>query len=239
MCDSKVLLVMTAIKTEYVAVKHVVDHWLADTPTTVRTDHYDEMAVEIIGISGKKLREVLPKYTHSQLAGVITAGLAGALSPELDTGDIVIDSDSTNVTAVAQFMDNMSDRRRVLVGPIHTSRHVIGTPLEKKRLFAESQALAVDMENRYTREFALRRKIPWLGIRSISDTASESVPDEVMKFIDSAGNLKVWDVTKGLTRHPALIPAVVRLGSHTRVATKNLSHALAAVLRSGWPSNQS
>ncbi len=236
-CDAKVLLILTAIKTEYVAVKQVVDQWMADTPSTVRTDHYDQMAVEVIGIRAKLIREVFPHYAHSRVVGVITAGLAGALSPELDTGDVVIDSASTNAAGLAEFMDNMSGRKRVFVGPIHTSRHVVATPVEKKRLFAESQALAVEMENSYTREFALRRDIPWLGIRSISDTAFEAVPPEVMKFVDSSGNVKAWDLTKGLARHPGLIPAVVRLGKSTQVATKNLSDALAAIIRSGWPSN--
>lgn len=236
-CDTKVLLILTAIRTEYAAVKQVVDQWMADTPSTIRTDHYDQMKVDIIGIRAKHSREVFPRYAHSRVVGVITAGLAGALSPELDTGDIVIDSASTNVSELAQFMDNMSGRKRVFVGPIHTSRHVVATTIEKKRLFAESQALAVEMENSYTREFALRRKIPWLGIRSISDTAFEAVPQEVMKFVDSSGNVKAWDLTKGLARHPGLIPAVVRLGKHTHAATKNLSDALAAIIRSGWPSN--
>jgi len=236
-CDAKVLLILTAIKTEYSAVKQVVDQWLADTPPAIRTDHYDHMAVEVIGIRAKLSRHVFPNYAHSRVVGVITAGLAGALSPELNTGDVVIDSSSTNASALAEFMDNMSGRKRVFVGPIHTSRNVVATPREKKQLFAESQALAVEMENSYTREFALRRKIPWLGIRSISDTAFESVPAEVMKFVDSSGKVKPWDLTKGLARHPGLIPAVVRLGKHTQVATKNLSDALAAIIRSGWPSN--
>ena len=236
-CDAKVLLIFTAIKTEYVAVKQVVDRWLADTPSTVRTDHYDQMAVEVIGIRAKHIREVIPNYSHSRVVGVIVAGLAGALSPELDTGDVIIDSASTNASALAQFMDNMSCRKRVFVGPIHTSRHVVSTPEAKKQLYAESQALAVDMENSYTREFAMRREIPWLGIRSISDTAFESIPSEVMKFVDSSGNIKPWDLTRGLARHPGLIPAVVRLGKQTQVATRNLSDALAAVIRSGWPSN--
>ena len=237
MCDTKVLLILTAIRTEYVAVKQVVDRWQEDTPSSVRTDLYDQMAVEIIGIRAKRIREILPHYAHSRVVGVIMAGLAGALSPELDTGDVIIDSGSTNASELAQFMDNMSGRKRVFVGPIHTSRHVISTPQEKKKLHAEVQALAVDMENTYAREFAIRRKIPWLAIRSISDTAFESVPAEVMKFVDSAGNIKPWDLTRGLARHPGLIPAVVRLGKHTQVATRNLSDALAAVIRSGWPSN--
>ncbi len=235
-CDAKVLLILTAIKTEYSAVKSVVDRWLADSPTTIRTDHYDQMAVELIGIRAKGLRDVLSAYSHNRVVGVITAGLAGALSPELDTGDIVIDSTSTNASALAQFMDNMSGRRRVFVGPIHTSRHVVSTPEDKKKLYTESQALAVDMENSYTRDFALRRKIPWLGIRAISDNAFESIPAEVMRFIDTAGNVKPWELTMGLARHPGLIPAVVRLGKHTQTATRQLSDTLAAVIRSGWPS---
>ena len=236
-CDAKVLLILTAIKTEYVAVKQVIDRWMADTPSAVRTDQYDQVAVEIIGIRAKRIREVIPVYSHSRVAGVIMAGLAGALSPELDTGDVIIDSSSTNASSLAQFMDNMSGRKRVFVGPIHTSRHIVSSPAEKKKLYAESQALAVEMENSYAYEFALKRQIPWLAIRAISDTAFESVPAEVMKFVDSAGNVKPWDITRGLARHPGLIPSVVRLGKHTQVATRKLSDALAAVIRSGWPSN--
>ncbi|HTV48815.1 MAG TPA: hypothetical protein VMG59_10275 [Phycisphaerae bacterium] len=233
--DTKVLLILTPVKAERAAVSSAVDRWTGSVPESLRATSYENIVIEQIGVRGTNLRDILPRYMHSPIAGIITAGVAGALSPELDIGDLVIDSASSDTQRVADFMNTMSNSRRVYVGPVHTSKTMISTPEEKKKIFNETQAVIVEMENQITRQFASRRNVPWLGIRAVSDTAFDHLPPEVMRFVNKSGNIRPWEVTMGLARRPLLIPQVIRLGKHTGIATQRLSDGIGAILRSGWP----
>ncbi len=234
-CDSKVLLMFAALKSETEAVQTAVDHWTHDCPSIARSGAYDSIMVECIGMRGRRLREVLPRYAHQRVAGVIVAGVAGALSPDLAVGDLVIDTESTEADRVAEFMNAMSSQRRVRVGPIHTVKEMVSSARAKKQLHKETNAMAVDMENAYTRQLAERRKAPWLGIRAISDTAFENISPQVVHFVDGSGSVRPWDLTLSLARKPMLIPQLIRLGRNTQSATRHLSDAIGAVIRSGWP----
>ncbi len=233
--DVKVLLVFTAVKAEYDAISSAVKHWTLDTPRGVRATGYDEVVVEQIGVRGKNLRNILPKFAHTRLAGVITAGVAGALDPDLGVGDVVIDSASMEVDRVVEFINAMSGGARVHKGPIHTSKTLVSTVAEKKLLFAQNHCLAVEMESQYTRSFAEHRKLPWLSVRAISDSAIDAIPRQVVHFVDRKGNMNPFGITMGLAMNPMLIPQVVRLGRNTTLATKRLSDVMGAVIRSGWP----
>jgi len=233
--ETKVLLILTPVKAEHAAVKSAVDRWTSNVPESIRATSYENIVIEQIGVRGVNLRDILPRYVHCPVVGIVTAGIAGALSPELDIGDLVIDSASSDAERVAEFMNTMSNSRRVYVGPVHTSKTLISTPEEKKRIFNETQAVIVDMEHQFTRQFAVRRNVPWLGIRAVSDTAFDRLPPEVMRFVNKSGNVNPWEVTLGLARRPFLIPQVVRLGKLTSVATQRLSDGVGAIIRSGWP----
>ena len=229
------LLMFAALKPETEAVQTAVDRWTHDCPAIARSGSYDNIKVECIGMRGGRLREVLPRYAHQRVAGVIVAGVAGALAPELAIGDLVIDANSTDADRVAEFMNAMSSQRRVRVGPIHTAKELVGSARAKKQLYKETNAIAVDMENIYTRQLAERRKVPWLGIRAISDTAFENISSKVVHFVDGSGTVRPWDLTLSLARKPMLIPQLIRLGRNTQSATRHLSDAIGAVIRSGWP----
>ena len=229
------LLMFAALKPETDAVQTAVDRWTHDCPSFSRSRSYDNIKVECIGMRGTRLREVLPRYAHQRVAGVIVAGVAGALAPELAIGDLIIDTNSTDAVRVAEFMNAMSSQRRVRVGPIHTAKELVGSARAKKQLYKETNAIAVDMENIYTRQLAERRKVPWLGIRAISDTAFENISSKVVHFVDGSGTVRPWDLTLSLARKPMLIPQLIRLGRNTQSATRHLSDAIGAVIRSGWP----
>ena len=233
--DQKVLLIFTAVKTEFDAVSSAVNHWTQDTPSSVRTTVYDEVVVEQIGIRGRNLRHVLPKYAHSRITGVITAGLAGALDPNLGIGDVVIDSAAKDADRVVEFINAMSGGTRVHKGPIHTSKALVSTVEEKKLLSAQNHCLAVEMEAQYVRSFAEHRKLPWLSVRAISDSAVDAIPQQVVRFVDRKGNVNPFGVTMGLAMNPMLIPQVVRLGKNTSLANKRLGEIMGAIIRSGWP----
>lgn len=234
-CDTRTLLILTALKAEYQVARAVVKQWQLDTPTAIRAAAYENIVVEQIGMGGRFLKEILPRYYHSQVTGVVTAGLAGACSPELAVGDLVIDSNSCEALRVEEIINAMSNGQRCVIGPIHTSKHMVGDTAEKKELFVKGKFVAVDMENKATFQFAQRRNVPWIGLRTISDTAMDSLPSQIAQFMDSSGNVRPLALTITIAANPGIIGNLMRLGKASNIASRKLAEAIGAVIRSGWP----
>ena len=234
-CETRTLLILTALKTESQVALSAVKQWQRDTPTAIRSNAYENIVVEQIGMGGRFLKEILPRYYHSQVTGVVTAGLAGACSPDLAVGDLVIDSNSHEALRVEEIINAMSNGQRCFIGPIHTSKHMVGDIAEKKELFVKGKFIAVDMENKATFQFAQRRNVPWIGIRTISDTALDSLPSQIGQFIDPSGNVRPLALTITLVSNPGIIGNLMRLGKSSNVASRKLADAIGAIIRSGWP----
>ncbi len=169
-----------------------------------------------VGIGAKHLP------SSDQLTGIsciILCGLAGALDPSLSVGDVVLDD--ANRFAVPL--------RR---GRIHTASQIISTPQEKAECFVSTGALVVDMEQAIVREFADHYQIPLVGLRTVSDTAAETLNPKVIRFVDDLGRPKPASIALGLIGQPRLIPYLRRLNANTKYALLQLTDALEAILTS-------
>jgi nucleoside phosphorylase len=178
--------------------------------------------LRVIGPQAVGLRDVTDV---AECRGVIMAGLAGALDPSLLIGDVVVDS-SSNLEVPA------GNWRR---GDIHTATQIIATVEQKKRLFAETGALAVDMENATARDFAARLGLPFLGIRAISDRADDPLDPTMLRWVNPAGGLRPTRVAADLCRRPGSIPSLLRLGRRSRVAVEALADAVQQIVSATQP----
>ena len=124
---------------------------------------------------------------------VIMAGLGGALDPALATGDVVVDERS-------ELQAPEGPWRR---GVIHTSADLVTTVPQKRALFAETGAQLVDMENAIARAFADRRRVPFIGVRAVSDCADEPVDPAALRWINEAGGLRPGRLAADVCRRPA------------------------------------
>jgi len=162
----------------------------------------------------------IPDLSGQAVAGIIMAGLAGALDPELKVGDVVVDQSST-------WRGSKVTLKKVW---FHGADHPVVTPEEKAELFGQTGASVVEMENHAVKKAAKAYGIPFLGIRAISDTANESINPAVLDFVDPYGRVRMTSLVGGVARRPSLIKELRRLSRSSRVALDALGKAMHEIL---------
>ena len=154
---------------------------------------------------------------------VISAGVAGALVPELKVGEtlfpaVVVDTldGSRHDTAIQEApLANTPLARTVLA----SFPEIVG--LQQKQQLAKSYgAQAVDMEAAAVAKAAMLHHLPFLAIKSISDELEFELPD-LAPFVRH-GRFQTGPFACHVALRPWLWLRVYRLARNTRIASENL-----------------
>ncbi len=204
----------------------------------------------VIAIPGGGDRARLEAVLEGQAAGaamIVSAGIAGALDPALKAGDVVIDlpeysREDGNPESQAMAPVALDPRVRggteemiraalpqALYGQIIGQDHIAATAAEKAALYAATGALAVDMESHIAAQVAARHGLPFLAIRTISDTADESLPPAALVGMNPDGSMALGKVLASLARQPGQLPALIRTGQSVEAAFRALKKVAAAI----------
>ncbi|MFC2078456.1 5'-methylthioadenosine/S-adenosylhomocysteine nucleosidase [Candidatus Bipolaricaulota bacterium] len=197
---------------------------------------------------------VLERYPVSTL---ISFGFAGALVEQLRAGDLVLysavhceqaDANSAVHSAeagpktspapsYASSGDVLEGARRALEGaavdfscePGVSVRHVVLSPEDRGRLAEAHHACVVDMESYWIAEIAAEAQIPFVILRSVSDTRHERLlPFD--RLINEDGVVLWKAVVSFFIRRPHYLGVVGRLYRNTRLAKRNLAAAMDALI---------
>jgi adenosylhomocysteine nucleosidase len=213
-------IILTAVQIEAKAVARALGlRRPSPTRPTISAGPGPLIELHLIGIGTPRLPQDLGNPEDTL---VIMAGLAGGLDPSLQVGDVVIDDCPPGL--VPEFSHR--------TGHIHSSEAVIATPAQKAALFAQTRALAVDMETATARSAAGRLGIPFLAIRAISDASDDVLDPAVLKLVDAFGRPRPIAIAATLARRPGLAAYLRRLGASSRLAADNLGFAVAGIVRS-------
>lgn len=154
---------------------------------------------------------------------LISAGLAGALTPELNVGDtlfpsIVIDSrdGSRHKTSIRDAALGKSPLARTVL----VSFPAVAGAVQKRQLAKSYGAHVVDMEGASVARAAQIHNLPFLAIKSISDNLDFELA-EVNQFIRNGQFETRWFVLFLLLR-PWLWLKMIRLARNTQSASQNL-----------------
>ena len=168
---------------------------------------------------------------HGDLRGVISIGLAGALSPHLKVGDVVI-ADQV-LTGMEKWDCHEGWRVRLTSrlpyahqGQLFGSDVIIENAETKSGLHATTGALAVDMESQVAARFAARRNLPLAGLRVISDDASHVLPPAALVAMRPDGGIALGRVLGSVLRRPGQVPALIRTARGSNKAFAELLRCL-------------
>ena len=187
------------------------------------------------GGDAARLERALDALAGSASA-ILSSGLAGALDPTLKVGDIVIGNAAPlprreEGGGVQQMLERSIPEARV--GPIVGSDHALATAREKAALFAETGALAVDMESHIAARVAARHGLPFVALRVISDAADATLPPAALAGMRSDGGIAIGSILASLMRNPAQLPALIRTGRDAEKAFRGLGRVHDVLRRFG------
>lgn len=169
-----------------------------------------------------------------QCSGLLSFGMAGALSPQLSLGDWVVGTrvtggwdgtcDEAFSAALAERLAN--HRHSPAQGLIHASDGLVSSAADKAALHAATGAIAADMESHVAGEAATRHGLGFAVLRCISDTADTDLPPAIAVAMKPGGGLALAQILGSILRHPGQLPALLR-------TARNFSRAFAVCSASG------
>jgi adenosylhomocysteine nucleosidase len=175
-----------------------------------------------------RARELADAFRPTALLGV---GLAGALSPELARLDLVASERVRNggeeIPAVDPLLLTIARSAGARPATLVTVSSPLVSPDQKKTL-AESAAAAggvaaVDMESAGWARGAAAAGVPFVVVRAISDTASDSLPDYLADCVGANGGIRRSAVIARALARPGSIRTLWRLRRRTTACAERLA----------------
>jgi len=172
-------------------------------------------------------------FNQKAVQAVINIGLAGALSPALQLGDLVIGEEVRSTSSFAptpallQAASQVKlDGVRAHTGIIITQDEILWRASDKRRLALElpsGTVGCVDMESAAVATVCDQHQIPFLAVRSISDRLDEDLPADFNRFRGRNGNLAIGKLLASSALHPASLPGLVELRRRTCLCAEHLA----------------
>lgn len=199
--------------------------------TTCGSLHGKAITLLHTGVGEKTCRARMEILRRGEFQYLISAGFAGALTPELAVGHLLVGENFSSAELLRSPRLDLPEEGLYL-GKLLTVPGMIDSRSERKRLAAQTGADAVDMETEFIAEACAKNEIPLLSLRAISDTPSEPFPAPPQVLFDLAkqktdfGRLAIYLVT-----HPAALPRLNAFRQRIAGARKNLTAALERIVR--------
>jgi len=201
--------------------------------------------LRVIGVgperSGSTMATIL-KRNKSNVEGVLVLGVAGGVDPELETGDLLladryalhngaaqgagqaIRPDTTMLQLAQQAALDLSVP--VFDGGSLTVDHLVAEPQEREELRTQYQVYSVNMEDYRAAEAAQNAGVPFLSVRVVLDTASQSLPGYLPGLAKSP-----YKVLTNVLLMPWRIPTMLGLKSQLRLCQDVLTNFGMSYLR--------
>jgi nucleoside phosphorylase len=173
----------------------------------------------------------------------LSTGCAGALAPDLVSGDIAIATAVIGNASGGEYETDPVHRERArvaaqraalrtVVGPVLCSSRVLASVAAKQAAAASTGSVAVEMEGAAIGALAQRAGVPFASVRAILDAATTELP-ETGEFLDpQTGTVRPLDVMRYLARQPGALSQLVALRRMMTAAQNSLEKFFQAWLAS-------
>jgi adenosylhomocysteine nucleosidase len=165
----------------------------------------------------RTLREILQREKPEL---VLTCGFAGGLRPGLETGVVLYSGDGDR--AIEQRLEAAGARKARFA----FSDRVATTAAEKRALWQETKADAVEMESQALRAICAERQVPAAIVRVVLDTAEEDLPLDFNALMTAEQKLNYAKLALSLVKLPGSVAGLLKLRKQSVRAAEKLAHVL-------------
>ncbi|GAB4353262.1 MAG: purine phosphorylase [Kiloniellaceae bacterium] len=193
------------------------------------------VAIACAGASAERARQHAQQLVEGGVAALMSFGIAGAVDPALNSGDLVIADDvlldefgncdhftcdRAWVAALRAALDaaRVPHHGGLLIG----SQRLWRDPADKQAIHEITEAVAVDMESAAVAAVAAEAGLPFLAVRAVADTARDCLPALAENAVKPDGMPAVGRAVAGLIRRPWDLPAMLKLARQSELALARL-----------------
>lgn len=183
--------------------------------------------IQLCGIGPRRAARAAESLLARGAGALLSWGTAGALTPELQPGNLVLPKVITTASGDLYHVDSkwrdramrcLKGRLTISDDPIVESQTVVTTVADKAQLFANARAAAVDMESGVIARAGARAGVPFLAIRAIADAADTGIPRDVLNILNVHGEWRFSAVVPAVLRRPPVVADCLRLWRDVRSA---------------------
>ncbi|MCX6346199.1 MAG: hypothetical protein NT018_14200 [Armatimonadetes bacterium] len=198
-----------------------------------------ELMTAVSGVGRKRCADAALKLIECGAESIICAGFAAALHPNARVGDIFAAERVILLSDTEQPVLKTSRALAYAVPPhgpngsiirhawLITSDKIILNASDKARLFHATGASILDMESYAAARLCNELNIPFLAIRSVSDSALQDIPAQISDLLSFPDQFS--KVMFAVSR-PHLWLYLIRLRSQAKLAAANLGDTLATMV---------
>lgn len=185
--------------------------------------------------------ELLPITVRNGCRSIISFGVAGGLSPDLDPGDCIVASTIIDYPALRPTDPLWSDKLLRMIpearhGPIMGVNAVVADPAEKRRIHSATGAMAVDMESHLVARLAASHGLSFAAVRVIIDPADRAVPPAALLAMAPDGETDMSSMIWEILARPSQLAGLLRIAADAyaaRAALVRLRRVLGPDFRCG------
>jgi nucleoside phosphorylase len=184
-----------------------------------------EVQVLLTGMGSRNAERVVRSFLETARPGlVVSAGFAGGLKAGLARGTVLF-SDAPDAALEKALLAAGAERAR-----FHFARRVVVNALEKKRLYAETGADAVEMESQIICAVCREHQVPSVTLRVVLDTAEEDLPLDFNELLTPDERMDMGKLVRVVIKRPGRIPALLALRKQSEMAARRLGEVLKRAL---------
>jgi adenosylhomocysteine nucleosidase len=188
--------------------------------------------VVLTGMGPANARRAAESVTSANAYAIcISSGFAGALKAEHKVGEVLVAETVQRVGEInrircdgALVRDAAKGLGAKKVAGFLTSENIVESAEEKAALAKSGDA--VDMESFAILSVAEDRGVPAIAIRAVSDRFDQIIPMDFSGSIDQCGHVLKGKLARDIMNDPRKIPALIRLGRQSSVASERLTKFL-------------
>lgn len=179
----------------------------------------------VVGAGDRERTASLVEGALQRTNCLVSFGIAGALSPQLRPGDIIVSGEVVAADgswrAEPPFCDGITALARDLgayEGPVLGTGTILASRAEKRRAWIETGALAVDLESDVVARAAAVAGIPFVVVRTIADGPLRALPPAALIPLAADGTPRLGRVMASVLRRPRQLANLIGLARETRRA---------------------